>query len=105
MPGQLAESGDFALVGIAVEALIIFVGQPDDAMRVEIVLRRAIGEIDGAPLVVKKETRDPFERPVAARHEPRFLPEQNVIALGVKREGKSLALGYPKVATKRNRKS
>src|SRR3546814_11251890 len=59
MRGHFTEAGDLRLVGLAVEALIIFVGQPCQPARVEKFLCGAIGEIDRAPLVVVKEARDP----------------------------------------------
>src|SRR3546814_5015784 len=81
MRGHFTEAGDLRLVGIAVEALIIFVGQPCQPARVEKFLCGAIGEIDRAPLVVVKEARDPVDRARGARDEARLLNEQVVIAI------------------------
>src|SRR3546814_17885799 len=68
--------GDLLLIGIAVEPLIIFVGQPGQPLFVEKFLRRVIGEIDGAPIVVEEEARHHVDRTRCQRNQPRFLNDQ-----------------------------
>src|SRR3546814_7944251 len=85
----LAEAGELGLVSIAFEPLIIFVGQPGQTILGQIFEVRTIGEIDRPALVIIEKARDPFDRPVVARHQPRFLNEQIVITIGVERKGRS----------------
>src|SRR3546814_18157797 len=58
---------------------------------------RTIGEVDRPALVIIEKARDPFDRPVVARHQPRFLNEQIVITIGVESKGKGLSKGARKV--------
>ena len=91
--GQFAETGNLALVCIAVETLIIFIRQSGQPACRQIFGRGAIGKIHRASFVIIEETRHPLDRARGARDQPAFLDEQVIIAIGVQRKGESLGKG------------